>query len=107
MSVLPLLPEDRSLLLFNHIFAADTRPVITAISGPRCCSADAFSAFEEAGLDNDPALARIGRRFRDTVLAREAAATRSTSSKTSAAENRVLTSCYATAVWLEPSQTAE
>jgi oligopeptidase A len=32
-------------------------------------SADAFSAFEEAGLENEQAIARIGRRFRDTVLA--------------------------------------
>jgi oligopeptidase A len=32
-------------------------------------SADAFSAFEEAGLDNEAALVTTGRRFRDTVLA--------------------------------------
>jgi oligopeptidase A len=32
-------------------------------------SADAFGAFEEAGLDDEGAVAEIGRRFRDTVLA--------------------------------------
>jgi oligopeptidase A len=32
-------------------------------------SADAFSAFEEAGLDDEAAVALTGRRFRDTVLA--------------------------------------
>ncbi len=32
-------------------------------------SADAFSAFEDAGLDNDEAVAVTGRKFRDTVLA--------------------------------------
>ena len=31
-------------------------------------SADAYSAFEEAGLDDEKAVARTGRRFRDTVL---------------------------------------
>ena len=31
-------------------------------------SADAFGAFEEAGLDNDNAVQATGRRFRDTVL---------------------------------------
>lgn len=32
-------------------------------------SADAFGAFEEAGLDNEEAVKATGRRFRDTVLA--------------------------------------
>ena len=32
-------------------------------------SADAFAAFEEAGLDNESEVARIGKEFRDTVLA--------------------------------------
>ena len=31
-------------------------------------SADAFSAFEEAGLDDEAAVSATGRRFRDTVL---------------------------------------
>ncbi|WP_263975189.1 M3 family metallopeptidase [Leptolyngbya sp. 7M] len=32
-------------------------------------SADAFAAFEEAGLDDEQKLAQVGHRFRDTVLA--------------------------------------
>ena len=32
-------------------------------------SADAFEAFEEAGLDDEAAMAETGHRFRDTVLA--------------------------------------
>jgi len=32
-------------------------------------SSDAFSAFEEAGLDDPKAIRETGRRFRDTVLA--------------------------------------
>lgn len=32
-------------------------------------SADAFAAFEEAGLDNEDAVRSTGRRFRETVLA--------------------------------------
>lgn len=31
-------------------------------------SADAFAAFEEAGLDDEEAVSRVGRRFKDTVL---------------------------------------
>uniref|UniRef100_A0A803L205 Peptidase M3A/M3B catalytic domain-containing protein n=1 Tax=Chenopodium quinoa TaxID=63459 RepID=A0A803L205_CHEQI len=32
-------------------------------------SADAFSAFEDAGLDDDKAVVETGRRFRETILA--------------------------------------
>lgn len=32
-------------------------------------SADAFAAFEEAGLDNAQAVSSVGMRFKDTVLA--------------------------------------
>jgi len=31
-------------------------------------SADGFAAFEEAGLENEAAVKRLGRRYRDTVL---------------------------------------
>ena len=35
----------------------------------RVLSADAFAAFEEAGLDDESAVAETGARFRDTILA--------------------------------------
>jgi oligopeptidase A len=68
-SVLPLLPEDRSLCSFTHIFSGGYAAGYYSYKWAEVLSADAFSAFEEAGLDNDLAIARIGRRFRDTVLA--------------------------------------
>jgi oligopeptidase A len=68
-SVLPLLPEDRSLCSFTHIFSGGYAAGYYSYKWAEVLSADAFSAFEEAGLDNEQAIARIGRRFRDTVLA--------------------------------------
>ncbi len=68
-SVLPLLPEDRSLCSFSHIFAGGYAAGYYSYKWAEVLSADAYSAFEEAGLENDQAVAQIGRRFRDTVLA--------------------------------------
>lgn len=67
-SVLPMLPEDRSLCAFSHIFAGGYAAGYYSYKWAEVLSADAFSAFEEAGLDDETAVARIGRRFRDTVL---------------------------------------
>jgi oligopeptidase A len=68
-SVMPLLPEDRSLCAFTHIFSGGYAAGYYSYKWAEVLSADAFSAFEEAGLENEQAIARIGRRFRDTVLA--------------------------------------
>jgi oligopeptidase A len=68
-SVLPSLPEDRSLCSFQHIFAGGYAAGYYSYKWAEVLSADAFSAFEEAGLDNERAIAETGRRFRDTVLA--------------------------------------
>lgn len=68
-SVLPLLPEDRSLCGFQHIFAGGYAAGYYSYKWAEVLSADAFSAFEEAGLENNEADAETGRRFRDTVLA--------------------------------------
>ena len=38
------------------------------VFGEQVLSADCFSAFEDAGLDNEEAVKATGRRFRDTVL---------------------------------------
>ena len=68
-SVLPLLPEDRSLCSFQHIFSGGYAAGYYSYKWAEILSADAFSAFEEAGLDDEAAVTATGRRFRDTVLA--------------------------------------
>ncbi len=67
-SVLPMLPEDRMLCAFSHIFAGGYSAGYYSYKWAEVLSADAFSAFEEAGLDDEAAVASIGRRFRNTVL---------------------------------------
>ena len=69
-AVLPLLPEDRFLCSFGHIFGGGYAAGYYSYKWAEVLSADAFGAFEEAGLDDAGALAKIGRRFRDTVLAK-------------------------------------
>jgi oligopeptidase A len=68
-TVLPPLPEDRFLCAFTHIFAGGYAAGYYSYKWAEVLSADAFSAFEEAGLSDAQALSRTGRRFRDTVLA--------------------------------------
>ncbi|QDU48374.1 M3 family metallopeptidase [Gimesia panareensis] len=68
-SVLPMLPEDRFLCSFQHIFAGGYAAGYFSYKWAEVLSADAFSAFEEAGLDDEQAVAQTGRRFRDTILA--------------------------------------
>ena len=67
-SVLPMLEEDRMLCSFSHIFAGGYAAGYYSYTWAEVLSADAFSAFEEVGLDDEVAVAKIGRRFRDTVL---------------------------------------
>ncbi|HEY9817042.1 MAG TPA: M3 family metallopeptidase [Candidatus Obscuribacterales bacterium] len=67
--VLPPLPEDSFLCAFKHIFAGGYAAGYYSYKWAEVLSADAFAAFEEAGLDDDGAIAEVGRRFRDTVLA--------------------------------------
>jgi oligopeptidase A len=68
-SVLPMLPEDRFLCSFSHIFAGGYAAGYYSYKWAEVLSADAFAAFEEAGLDDEAAVQQTGRRFRDTVLA--------------------------------------
>jgi oligopeptidase A len=68
-TVLPPLPEDRFLCSFSHIFAGGYAAGYYSYKWAEVLSADAFAAFEDAGLDDPAALVATGRRFRDTVLA--------------------------------------
>ena len=68
-SAMPPLPESRFLCSFSHIFAGGYAAGYYSYKWAEVLSADAFGAFEEAGLDNEAAIQETGRRFRDTVLA--------------------------------------
>jgi len=68
-SLLQPLPEDRFLCSFQHIFSGGYSAGYYSYKWAEILSADAFGAFEDAGLDNDEAVAKTGRKFRDTVLA--------------------------------------
>lgn len=69
-SLLPPLPEDRFLCSFGHIFAGGYAAGYYSYKWAEIMSADAFAAFEEAGLDNEEQLRATGLRFRQTVLAK-------------------------------------
>ncbi|KAI3961857.1 hypothetical protein MKW98_022062 [Papaver atlanticum] len=69
--VIAPLPEDRFFCAFNHIFAGgfeDYAAGYYSYMWAEVLSADAFSAFEDVGLDNETAVKEIGHKFRDTVL---------------------------------------
>jgi len=68
-SPMPTLPENRFLCSFQHIFAGGYSAGYYSYKWAEVLSADAFGAFEDAGLDDEAAVAATGRRFRDTVLA--------------------------------------
>lgn len=67
-TIMPPLPEDATLCSFGHIFSGGYAAGYYSYFWAEVLSADAFSAFEEAGLDNKEEVATIGRKFRDTVL---------------------------------------
>ena len=68
-SPMPALPGNRFLCSFQHVFAGGYAAGYYSYKWAEVLSADAFAAFEEAGLDDETAVAETGRRFRDTVLA--------------------------------------
>lgn len=63
------LPEDRFLCSFSHIFAGGYSAGYYSYKWAEVLSADAFSAFEEVGLENEAKTREVGQRYRDTILA--------------------------------------
>jgi oligopeptidase A len=61
-------PEARQLNSFSHIFAGGYSAGYYSYKWAEVLSADAFAAFEEAGLEDEASLAETGRRFVETVL---------------------------------------
>ncbi|MBD2491043.1 M3 family metallopeptidase [Aulosira sp. FACHB-615] len=68
-TVLPPLAEDSFLCAFGHIFEGGYAAGYYSYKWAEVLSADAFAAFEEAGLDDETAVQATGRRYRNTVLA--------------------------------------
>ncbi|MDD4101730.1 MAG: M3 family metallopeptidase [Kiritimatiellae bacterium] len=64
-----LLPEDRFLCSFSHIFAGAYAAGYYSYKWSEVYSAEAFAAFEEAGLDNETAVCDVGMRLRTSLLA--------------------------------------
>ena len=62
--------EDRFLCSFEHIFSGGYSAGYYSYTWAEIMSLDAFSAFEEVGLDNDEKVKEMGMKFRKTILAK-------------------------------------
>ena len=60
--------EDKFLCCFSHIFAGGYSAGYYSYKWAEVLSADAFSMFEEAGLENDQKIKEIGKNFKETIL---------------------------------------
>ena len=67
-TVIEPIQEDQFLCAFSHIFAGGYAAGYYSYKWAEVLSADAFSAFEEVGLNNQAEIMKIGKRFRNTVL---------------------------------------
>ena len=67
-TVMEPIPEDQFLCAFGHIFAGGYSAGYYSYKWAEVLSADAFAAFEDAGLDNEQKVQATGALFRDTVL---------------------------------------
>ena len=68
MAALPPIREDATICSFEHLFAGGYAAGYYSYKWSEVLSADAFAAFEEAGLKNEAAIRTMGKRYRDTVL---------------------------------------
>ena len=66
---MPLVDDDCFLCSFTHIFGGGYAAGYYGYKWSEVMSADAFGAFEEAGLGNDVALESVGRKLRETLYA--------------------------------------
>ena len=67
-TVITPIPEDQFLCAFSHIFSGGYAAGYYSYKWAEVLSADAFSAFEDAGLSNKDEVRKIGKRYRDTIL---------------------------------------
>ncbi|MCR9278256.1 MAG: M3 family metallopeptidase [Pseudomonadaceae bacterium] len=66
--VMPSLPGDSFLHSITHLFAGGYAAGYFSYKWAEVMAADAFSAFEEVGLDNSDGVREVAQRFEDTVL---------------------------------------
>lgn len=65
---MPVLEEDRFLCAFSHIFAGGYAAGYYSYKWAEVLSSDAFSRFEEAGLDEVTEVKKIGNEFKKFIL---------------------------------------
>ena len=66
---MPMVDGDLFLNAFTHIFSGGYSAGYYGYKWAEVMSADCYGAFEEAGLADDAAMQRVGRAYRETVLA--------------------------------------
>ena len=66
---MPMVDGDLFLNAFTHIFSGGYSAGYYGYKWAEVMSADCYGAFEEAGLADDAAVQRVGRAYRETVLA--------------------------------------
>ncbi len=67
-TVIEPIREDKFLCCFSHIFAGGYSAGYYSYKWAEVLSADAFSMFEEADLENNQNIKIIGKKFKDTIL---------------------------------------
>lgn len=67
-TVISPIQEDQFLCCFSHIFAGGYSAGYYSYKWAEVLSADAFSMFEEANLENSHNIQIIGKKFKDTIL---------------------------------------
>ncbi len=67
-TVIEPIREDKFLCCFSHIFAGGYSAGYYSYKWAEVLSADAFSMFEEADLENNQNIKSIGKKFKDTIL---------------------------------------